>query len=1023
LVEAVHDSVKGRARYRVEGLYRSDELKQYLEEGLPKKAGISFVSASTLTGNVLVLYTPEFESAQVAAQVSELLAERRRNGNGGGALSTLGAPRCPVPVKKPRRGEGVQRSGTQGASRRSVRKQVIHGEQQVLEPWHLRHAREVLDFFGCARETGLSTAGQQEKLKRFGPNILPESVPRSAWSILAEQFMSLPVGLLGAAAAISIATGGLADAIVIMSVVGINAVIGYVTESGSERTIHSLKNLVRPSALVLRDGQVCSVGVEAVVPGDLLVLRPGSYIAADARLIEAQYLSVDESALTGESMPAGKTDNVLDDPDLPLADRINMVFMGTLVTGGQGLAVVTATGGFTQMGQIQTMVGEARAPSTPMEQQLDHMGTQLALISGAVCAGVFFIGILRGYGFLQMLKSSISLAVAAVPEGLPAVATTTLALGIRNMRRQNVLVRRLEAIETLGSVQTICLDKTGTLTLNRMSVTEIFVGMEGMRVWDGKFAGSAGYRNPYLCEELLKLLHVSVLCNESEVFESEGQVSFSGSPTENALLNMALTAGVSIVPLRRSFPLIKIVHRSEVRNMMLSVHATAEGPAKIIAVKGSPPEVLSLCTWHVKDGVRLPLLEEDREAVLAANEEMAGRALRVLGCAYAMAENGVSLGDNGDIEINDLMWLGIVGMQDPIRPGVKQLIGEFHRAGIDTIMITGDQSATAYAVGKELNLSAGKDLEILDSRHLSDMPPDVLKALSKSLHVFARVSPAHKLEIVQVLQETGRVVAMTGDGINDGPALKAAGIGIAMGHTGTDVAREVADVVLEDDNLETMVVAISQGRTIYNNIRKSVHFLLSTNMSEIIVMFACISAGLGEPLTAMQLLWINLISDIFPGLALALEAPEPDILSRPPRDPKEQILQPAALKKMVRESVVISAGSLGAFGYGLVRYGRGPQANTLAFLSLTVGQLLHALSCRSDTRTIFDRDKLPPNRYLTGALVGSFALQGVAMVTPGMRRLLSISPLGVVDGLVAAGGAVLPLLANEAIKKTTRGAP
>ncbi len=741
-----------------------------------------------------------------------------------------------------------------------------------MSPGTCDDAHEVLDFFGCDHETGLSTGAQQEKLKQFGPNILPESVPRSGWSIFAEQFKSLPVALLGAAAAISVATGGLADAVVIMSVVGINAVIGYVTESGSERTIHSLKNLVRPSALVVRDARVCSVGVEAVVPGDLLVLRPGTYVAADARLVEAQYLSVDESALTGESMPAGKTADALDDPDLPLADRINMVFMGTLVTGGQGLAVVTATGGFTQMGQIQTMVGEARAPSTPMEQQLDHMGTQLALISGAVCGGVFLIGLLRGYGFLQMLKSSISLAVAAVPEGLPAVATTTLALGIRNMRRQNVLVRRLEAIETLGSVQTICLDKTGTLTLNRMSVTEVFVGMEGMRVWDGKFLSPAGYQNPYSCEELLKLLHVSVLCNESEVFGSEEQISFSGSSTENALLNMALTAGVSIVQVRQSFPLVKIVHRSETRNMMLTIHATAGGPAKIIAVKGSPPEVLALCTWHIKDGVKLPLSEEEREAILAANEEMAGRALRVLGCAYAMAENGVSLGDNGDIEIDDLMWLGIVGMKDPVRPGVKQLIGQFHGAGIDTIMITGDQSATAYAIGKELNLSAGKDLAILDSRHLSDMPPEVFKALSKSLHVFARVSPAHKLEIVQVLQETGRVVAMTGDGINDGPALKAAGIGIAMGHTGTDVAREVADVVLEDDNLETMVVAISQGRTIYNNIRKSVHFLLSTNMSEIMVMFTCISAGLGEPLTAMQLLWINLISDIFPGLALALEA-------------------------------------------------------------------------------------------------------------------------------------------------------
>jgi len=1021
VVEAVHNSVKGRTRYRVEGLYRSEDLKRYLEEGLPGKPGIDYVFASALTGNVLVLYEPDYEQAQVAAQLSELLAERKRNGNGAAKGGDTGPP-APVPLRSRRGAKAARRPAEAGPSRRSLRKRLVRAEWQVLQPWHLYPAGEALDFFGCNPETGLSAPAHQERLKRFGPNILPEAVPRSSWSIFAEQFKSLPVALLAAAAVISIATGGAADAIVIMSVVGINAAIGYATESGSERIIHSLKNLVRPNALVLRDGQVSPVGVGDVVPGDLLVLRPGTYVAADARLIEAQYLSVDESALTGESMPVLKTTAALDDANLPLADRTNTVFMGTLVTGGQGLAVVAATGAFTEMGQIQTMVGEAKAPSTPMEQQLDRMGARLALISGAVCAGVFAVGLLRGYGFLQMLKSSISLAVAAVPEGLPAVATTTLALGIRNMGRRHVLVRRLEAIETLGSVQTICLDKTGTLTLNRMSVTELFAGMERMRVWDGKFSGEQGPRNPYLCEELLKLLHVSVLCNESEAFASDGHLSFSGSPTENALLQMAATAGVDIVQIRRSFPLLKTMHRSETRNMMLTVHGTSDPARKVVAVKGSPPEVLALCSRHIKDGVSLPLTDEDKEAISGANEEMAGRSLRVLGAAYALAKNGVVRSENGDVAIDDLIWLGIVGMKDPVRPGVKELIGQFHAAGVDTIMITGDQSATAYAIGKELNLSAGKDLEILDSRRLSDMPPEAFKALSQRLHVFARVSPAHKLEIVQALQETGRVTAMTGDGINDGPALKVADIGIAMGHTGTDVAREVADIVLQDDNLETMMVAISEGRTIYNNIRKSIHFLLSTNMSEILVMFTCISAGLGEPLTAMQLLWINLISDIFPGLALAMEPPEPDVLTRPPRDIHEQILQPASLKKMLRESAVISAGSLGAFGYGVLRYGRGPRANTLAFLSLTVGQLLHALSCRSSTKTIFDRDKLPRNRYLTGALVGSFALQGAAIAAPGMRRLLSISPLSPADGLVAAAGAVLPLLANEAIKKNKRGA-
>ncbi len=371
-----------------------------------------------------------------------------------------------------------------------------------------------------------------------------------------------------------------------------------------------------------------------------------------------------------------------------------------------------------------------------------------------------------------------------------------------------------------------------------------------------------------------------------------------------------------------------------------------------------------------------------------------------------------------DIDSADnLIWVGFVGMADPVRDGVRGLIGEFHKAGIDTVMITGDQSPTAYAIGKELNLSNGEQLEILDSSHLIDIDPEVMKALCKRVHVFARVSPAHKLRIVQVLQSAGKVVAMTGDGINDGPALKAADIGIAMGHTGTDVAREVADVVIEDDNLDTMVIAISQGRTIYNNIRKSVHFLLSTNLSEIMVMFTAIAGGLGQPLSAIQLLWINLMSDIAPGLALALEPPEPDVLSQPPRDPDEPIVRKSDFKRITFESAMISAGTLGAYGYGIARYGMGQKAGSLAFLSLTTGQLLHAISCRSERHSIFGREKLPPNKYLNMALGGSFAIQLLAMVIPGLRNLLGIAPISVLDGVVIGGSAVLPLLVNEGTKK------
>ena len=408
----------------------------------------------------------------------------------------------------------------------------------------------------------------------------------------------------------------------------------------------------------------------------------------------------------------------------------------------------------------------------------------------------------------------------------------------------------------------------------------------------------------------------------------------------------------------------------------------------------------------------MPLTDEDRQRIEAENEEMAGRALRVLGLAYALGPD-----ESVFEEFDDLVWLGMVGMADPIREGVGEAIRAFHRAGIETVMITGDQSPTAYAIGQELELSQGDPLEILDATHLAEIEPEVLRALVKRAHVFARVSPSHKLQIVQALQGAGKVVAMTGDGINDGPALKAADVGIAMGRTGTDIAREVADVVLEKDNLDTLIIAIRDGRTIYINIRKSVHFFLATNISEIMLTFVAMAVGLGSPLTAAQLLWINLISDIFPGLALAMEAPEPDILERPPRDPARPIFTGGDFKRMTFEAGAITTGAFGAYGYGLMRYGLGAQTSTLAFHSLTTGQLLHAISCRSETHSIFSPGKLPPNRYLTMAVGGSLAVQFLTMVVPGLRSLLGLAPVGLLDGLVISGSALLPLLVNEATKQ------
>jgi Ca2+-transporting ATPase len=1034
VVRTVHNSVKGRVRFKVEGLYRKDPLRTIIEETLSLHPGISGFSANVLTGSVIV----KFNSGNTAEIISRVIeaAVIEFNGNNHAA----GVPRSQENKSSSLTASVFRSAGSHTApgrklnkSRREVRKSVVHAEDQPQAQWHLKSAGEALDSAGVMPAAGLSGSTASERLKKFGPNLLPESIPRSGLSIFFDQFKSLPVALLGVAAGVSIATGGIADALVIAGVVVINGVIGYTTETQAEKTIHSLKSLVRPSALCIRDGVLNNLSAESIVPGDILLLKPGSYIAADARLIESHHLSVDESALTGESMPVIKSVQTLTECDVPLADRTNMVYMGTLVTGGQGLAVVTATGRFTEIGKIQTLVGNARPPETPMERQLDRMGTQLVFISGAVCGLVFVIGLLRGYGFLQMLKTSISLAVAAVPEGLPTVATTTLALGIRNMRKHNVLIRHLDAVETLGSVQTICLDKTGTITLNKMTVTSLFIGMKRLKVSDGRFRNGDSDINPYECDELLRLIHISCLCNESDVSSENDELLLRGSSTENALLQVAMSMGVHVPELRNKFPLRTIRHRSENSNIMVTVHdihpnASHDRSATIFAVKGSPQDVLSICTWHMQDGRKLPLMTESRESIQIENERMAGEALRVLGFAYAYSDELNEMSDMQDVSDKALdtmhfVWLGLSGMMDPVRNGLKKLIGKYHVAGIDTVMITGDQGPTAYSIGKELNLSKGGQLEILDSTHLNSLDPDVMKALAEKVHVFARVSPANKLQIVQSLQSSGRVVAMTGDGINDGPALKAADIGIAMGHTGTDVAREVADVVIEDDNLETMIIAISQGRTIYNNIRKSVHFLLATNLSEIMVMFGAISTGMGQPLTAMQLLWINLISDIAPGLALALDPPEPDVLSMPPRNPDEPIVRKDDFKRIAFESSMLSAGALGAYGYGIIRYGMGAQAGTMAFMGLTFGQILHALSCRSEKHSIYDNvgangsSPLPPNRYLDAALAGSAALQGMAMFVPGLRNLLGLSPLGLTDWLVVGGAAVAPLLINESTKK------
>ena len=752
VITALHTAVKGRARYKVTGLHGSVPLKRLLETRLVEHAEIHEVSASTLTGNVLVRFHPGTGPEAVAALLAGVMAahedtvQRRAGARGVRGATAHVDPGPQHPAADP-----------PVASRRAVRRAVTQGEEQARAPWHLLEAEAVVAALQTSQITGLSSAVAQDRLQRYGPNLPPESVPRSSLSIFLAQFTSLPVSLLGVAAGISLLTGGVADALVIAGVVAMNATIGYVTESQSEQTIHALKSLVHPSALTLRDGQVHDARAGEVVPGDILVLRPGSYVAADARLLEVEHLSVDESALTGESLPVTKNTAVLPEADVPLADRRNMVYAGTLVTGGQGLAAVIATGQHTEMGQIQALVDVAASPETPLQRQLDQVGRQLVLLSGAVCSLVFGVGLLRGYGRLEMLKTSIALAVAAVPEGLPTIATTVLALGIRHMRRHHVLIRRLEAVETLGCMQVICLDKTGTLTLNKMAVVSLYAGGRHIRMSDGAFSAAGEDIVPLDHAELACLMHVSVLCSETAIVQHQnGEYALRGSPTEKALLEMAIMAGVDVVQLRQHYPLRHMQLRAENRNFMSTLHVNQHG--QLLAVKGSPDEVLSLCSWHLQHGQLERLTDADRHAIGIANDRLAGEALRVLGAAYCEREGS----DEDTPRLDGLTWLGLIGMADPVRTGVQKVIADLHQASIDTVMITGDQSATAYAIGKELRLSREEQLEILDSAHLAGVTPEVLTALARRVHVFARVSPSHKLQIVQALQRAGKVVAHDG---------------------------------------------------------------------------------------------------------------------------------------------------------------------------------------------------------------------------------------------------------------------
>lgn len=983
-LEVVHDGVPGRIRFRHAMLRGNLPLAHYIQARLMASRGIIATRLSPLTGSILVRFRFPATKPALASAIEAWIADQ-----------------CA------------------GRSRRAaIIPAALAAADTSPEPWHTLSPTGVLRRLSVRAQQGLVLAEVMARRLQCGLNELPRTEPRSATAIFVDQLGSLPVLLLGASAGLSVLTGGLADAAVILSVILLNAGIATGTERQAERTILGLSRYPARPVPLIRGGRKQLVDPAELVPGDIVIVEPGMLIPADLRLLEDGDLMINEAALTGESLPVEKDGAVTVAADTALADRVNMLFRGTAVTGGKGLAVVTATGTATEIGRIQALLGGVRPPETPIQRQLGEVGRELVLINGAICAVVFGLGLLRGHGLLPMLRSAISLAVAAVPEGLPAVATTTLAVGVQSMRRRQVLVRKLEAVETLGAVEVVGLDKTGTLTANRMAVVAahadgVVLELNGRQGTTGDAAVA-----PHSAGVLKRLLEIAVLCSEAQLVTCAQEQTITGTPTESAILRMAIDLGIGVAELRRQFPLLSLVPRSEGRNRVSTLHST-ETDRRLLCVKGDPVEVLSRCTSRLAGSGCIRLDGPVRDAVLRANERMAGRALRVLG--VAMAEQG---GDPGNEQ--DMMWLGLVGLADPLRAGVGPAIHTLHGAGVRTVMITGDQSATAFAIARELDLGDGGDIRILETGQLRDLSPDVLAALAPQAQVFARVSPANKLQIVRALQSGGRIVAMTGDGINDGPALRAADIGIAMGAAGTDVAREVADIVLGNDDLDGVIEAIRLGRATYANIRKVLHYLVGTNASETLVMLGASITGWSAPLSPMQLLWLNLVSDVLPALALGLEPPEPDVLAQPPHDPRAPILAAADFRRLVREGAVLGIGALAAYlGSGgdpaaAVTDSAPSRGRTLVFHGLTLAQLLHALACRSETHGLIEELRRPPNPKLYAALAASFGLQAGAQMVPFLRRLLGLAALdGRGLGMIFAA-ALGPLIANEALTALLR---
>jgi len=871
----------------------------------------------------------------------------------------------------------------------------------ALERAHARPPGELLAELRSA-ESGLSAVEAARRLSKGGPNRLSAAAPVPAIRILGDQLTGMVVWLLIAAAGISVFLGDLVEAAAIGGVLLINTALGFWTELGARRAMEALAAFDDGAAVIVRDGVLQRIPAEHVVPGDVVELHAGERIQADVRLITTTDLRVDEAPLTGESLPVSKDAGAELPPDTVLADRRTMAYKGTSVVAGTARAVVVTTGASTEIGRIGALVGSMKEERTPLERRLDALGRRLAWLALAVAAVVSGLGALQGAPLGLVLELGIALAVAAVPEALPVVATIALAVGLHRMARRQALVRRLTAVEALGSTTVVCTDKTRTLTSGEMTVVEVWT--DGTAVELAALAAMPERREPV--EAVLLAAAVA-----SRVQAGQGAAAGTATdPVDRASIEAAARAGVQRDRWLSRHPELGVVPFASERQLRAAFHQ--DDAAVVACVKGAPQRVVQLCRAVATASGPAALDEAGRRALMAGNEDLAGRGLRVLAVAQGTVDRAA------EEALGNLTFLGFIGLLDPPADGVKETISRLASAGLRTVMLTGDQRLTALAVGRALGLETDES-SVLDGRDVARLAPDALRDRVAHAGVFCRISPEHKLRIVEALQANGEIVAMLGDGINDAPALKRADVGVAMGRRGTDVAREAAAIVLRDDRFETIVAAVEEGRVIYDNIRKFVFYLFSCNVAEVLVLLVAGLAGLPMPLLPLQILWLNMVTDSLPALALAMEPADATVMARPPRRPDEALLSRRFLGRMAFYGALITAVTLVSF---VVTLDSGTErARTVAFMTLALAQILHLGNARSVGPVVALRRALA-NGYAIAAIVVAAALQVAAYTIDPLASVLELAPLGGADVLLVVGLAAVPAVVGQAIKLVSQRA-